>query len=158
MRMGKSGERVLSMMSVAAALLLSTTAIDLYFLTANYDPVNLSAAIRSIPFFEAVKADVSIKEYLIMYQCMAVLGYAVCWGTSILIGASAKTSRKSLAVLILTLFLPYLTSVLGTEVFAWVNYARITAPAIVASAVPTLICISAAAVYLVIRNKRYFGR
>ncbi len=150
--------KLLCILSVASVLLLCTTAIDIYFMTANYDFTDLSAAIQSIPLFETVKTDVSIKEYLVLYQCMAILGYIVCWGTSVFISAYAKTARKSLTVLILTLFLPYLTSVLGTEVFAWINYAKITAPVIVGSSIPTLICITVIGTYFAIKNKRHFSK
>ena len=145
--------KLLGALSVAAVLLLCTTSIDLYFMKANYPSIDWSASIQSIPLFETVKANVSIKEYLGLYQSMAVLGYLVCWGTSIFISAYAKTARKSLTILILTLFLPYLTSVLGTEVFEWINYARITTPVIIRSGITTLICITLIGIYFAIKNK-----
>jgi hypothetical protein len=145
-------------MSVAAVLMLCTAAIDIYSMKSNYEFIDMTASIQSIPLFESVKTELSIKQYLILYQCTAILGYIVCWITSVFVSAYAKTSRKSLTVLTLTLFLPYLTSILGTEVFSWINYKRITSPVIVSSSIPTLICMAVIGTYFVIKNKYYFSK
>lgn len=150
--------KFLCIMSVAAVLILCTVSIDIYSMKANYDFIDLTASIQSIPLFESVKTELSIKQYLILYQCTAILGYVVCWITSVFFSAYVKTSRKSLTVLTLTLFLPYLTSVLGTEVFAWINYERITSPVIISSSIPTLICMTVIETYFVSKNKYYFSK
>ncbi len=150
--------KFLCVMSMAVLLMLCTTAMDVYSLSANYDSVNMTAPIQSIPLFASVNADLSIRQYLVLYQCMAVLGYVVCWLTSVFVSAYVKTSRKSLTVLVLTLFLPYLTSVLGTEVFAFINYERITAPVIVSNSIATLICMALIGTYFIIKNKYYFSK
>lgn len=150
--------KLLCIMSVAVMLLLCTITTDIYCMTSNYDSVNMTAPIQSIPLFASVNADLSIRQYLVLYQCMAVLGYVVCWLTSVFVSAYVKTSRKSLTVLVLTLFLPYLTSVLGTEVFAFINYERITAPVIVSNSIATLICMALIGTYFIIKNKYYFSK
>lgn len=153
-----TGTKFLCIMSVAAVLMLCTATIDIYSMKSNYGFIDMTASIQSIPLFESVKTELSIKQYLILYQCTAILGYIVCWITSVFVSAYAKTSRKSLTVLTLTLFLPYLTSVFGTEVFSWINYERITSPVIVSSSIPTLICMAVIGTYFVIKNKYYFSK
>lgn len=143
-------------MTVALFLFLSTTAMDLIFMTYHYDLPNLHAAIQSIPLFQSVKWEISIVQYLIFYQVVALFGYAVCWLTSVFMSASVKTSRKSLPLLIFVLFLPYFIAVIGEDVFAWVNFANITSPTQISESIPPLLCLSGFGGWFLWKNKRYF--
>lgn len=105
--------------------------IDLFFLFHYYDLSCLKAGVMSIPFLSSVELDISISHYLITYKIISYVGYITLSILSLAITDIVKEFLKPAISLILAIIIPYCMSLLGINVFRFINITLLLSPTFV---------------------------
>ena len=105
--------------------------IDLFFLFHYYDLSCLKAGVMSIPFLSSVELDISISHYLITYKIISYVGYITLSILSLAITDIVKEFLKPAISIILAIIIPYCMSLLGINVFRFINITLLLSPTFV---------------------------
>ncbi|MDD4773637.1 MAG: hypothetical protein PHZ09_08525 [Eubacteriales bacterium] len=146
-------------LTLAAAVYLIFSGIDLYFLLTNYNVNYLSVNIISMPRFADIAVDMSIGTYVILYKIVTAIGSMLLFVFVTVISGIFENRVKTMVVSTLAVFIPYVTDKYGVSVLNAVSAANFMAPLNVFNALPTyLVCTGAVIVLNHIMYVKWYGR
>lgn len=131
MRSSKNGRkkilRTKMMYSVMMSIFLYLifTAISVFFLMHYYNIDFWSVPVQSMPNFSYISDELSIAEYMILYQSISLIGYVLCF---ILISAISEISKSQLKAIIISAFIILITYFMKDTVNILPSYAGMLTP------------------------------
>lgn len=106
-------------------LYLAFFAVSMFFLMYYYRIDFWSVPIQSIPGFSYVTAEMSIAEYMVLYQCVSLLGFILLF---IFTSSVSAISGGQLKAIIVSSFVVLIAYYIGNTVLCLPNYAGMIAP------------------------------
>jgi len=121
------------------AVYIIFASIDLIFLFRNFDMDYLNAGIMSIPDFAELGLDMSVLEYIILFNIIRYISFAALTVIMISLSNIAKNVLKSALAALFIIFVPSFLEFFGVNILRFMNITSILNPAFITAYIPQYI-------------------